>query len=996
MSTHSEFSYCLHLSVLSSLAVAQPLYDLLSRYPEFFVARHSRPTDILLLVLFLTLLLPLFFVVVERIGGELDGRLQRLFRAIFLTLVLAIIALQVLQRIPGIPGLLQIAGALLVASSLCALYVRSAQTRFYLTVLSPAIRLFPALFLFSSPLYRILSPHPSDRTFEALTGANTPVVLVVFDELPLVSLLDENRQIDPIRYPFFASLARDSHWFRNATSISDSTLVSITAILTGSYPEPEDPKLPLLVDHRWNLFTLLAGSHELRVFENGTQLSPTTESRQSLARRLSSLFWDLSLVYAHLILPSELTDGLPTITAGWKNFLDGGGDPAGNRKHKTEPEPEEPVRFDFSDRSQKFYQFVDSIAATEEPGFYFFHSMLPHRPWAFTPSGKQYLWRGSSAVKGLADGKWGDDEWLAIQAQQRHLLQTGFVDKLLGNLIAKLKQTNLYERSLIILTSDHGISFRQGEHMRRVTASNHAALTAVPLLVKTPHQKEGNVSDRNLETIDIVPTVAQVLGIDLPMKVDGHSAFDHTQHERATKRAFMGGSKKYVFDARDESKYESVARKLELFGSGAWDQLYHIGPNRALLGRKVSEIGWSQAADVQVAIKGEAFYARMQADVPFIPVNIEGRLSLNPPPSPGAQVAVAINGRVRASSQTSPLLAGGKIFSAMVPETAFQPGQNQVETFLVSKPDNRLRLLRVASASRRSYRISRLLEDKREILLAPDGEPITVTTKDPLGGVRAEINRTDSRVFLRGWAVDLRDSRPVRSILVFRNGELLESGATLVRRSDIAKRFESSELLESGFLFEFPAALFEDPPATEVRVFAISNSHTASELRYFAHHGAEWPFAPPRKAFAPSYRWGSKIEFGREGDAERYQEMGWGNPENNFTWSLGKRASLVLEVPRPRNPVLLEAEVVGLGGHRRVAKQRIGIRINRRKVGEWILRERKYKTHTASIPADVWKDSGPNVILFETPDAVSPAEIAPSRDKRILGLAFRSLRLTEL
>ena len=94
--------------------------------------------------------------------------------------------------------------------------------------------------------------------------------------------------------------------------------------------------------------------------------------------------------------------------------------------------------------------------------------------------------------------------------------------------------------------------------------------------------------------------------------------------------------------------------------------------------------------------------------------------------------------------------------------------------------------------------------------------------------------------------------------------------------------------------------------------------------------------------------------------------------------------------------MLLEAEVVGLGGHRRVAKQRIGIRINRRKVGEWILRERKCKTHTASIPADVWKDSGPNVILFETPDAVSPAEIAPSRDKRILGLAFRSLRLTEL
>ena len=386
----------------------------------------------------------------------------------------------------------------------------------------------------------------------------------------------------------------------------------------------------------------------------------------------------------------------------------------------------------------------------------------------------------------------------------------------------------------------------------------------------------------------------------------------------------------------------------------------------------------------------------MQADLPFIPVNIEGRLSVSPTPSRRTSVAVAVNGVLHGVSQTSPLLAEGKVFSAMVPETAFQPGQNQVETFLASKPSSRLRLLRVASASSRPHRISLAVEDKMESLVAPGEGPIPVTTKDLLGGVRAEINQTDSRIFMRDWAVDLRNSRPARSILVFRNGELVQSGTRFVERPDIAKRFESSDLLASGFYFEFPAVLFDDPGATEVRVFAVSSDNTASELRYFGHRGAAWPFALPRKAFAPSYRWGSKIEFGRKGDAEKYQEMGWGNPENNFTWSLGKRASLVLEVPRPRNPVLMEAEVVGLGGHRNVAKQRIEIRINRRKVGEWILRERKYQTQTVSIPNDVWKDSGPNVILFETPDAVSPAEIAPSRDKRVLGLAFRSLRFTEL
>ena len=303
-------------------------------------------------------------------------------------------------------------------------------------------------------------------------------------------------------------------------------------------------------------------------------------------------------------------------------------------------------------------------------------------------------------MRGLTGGTWADDEWLAIHAYQRHLLQTGFVDKLLGHLIARLKETDLYERTLIVLTSDHGASFRQGEYLRRVTESNFADLMAVPLLVKTPYQKEGFVSDRNVETVDILPTIAQVLGVDLPVEVDGRSALDHSQHERPTKSAFRGRGKKHVFDARDESKYESVARKLELFGSGAWEQLFQIGPYRTLLGRKVSEIGSSGEAEVQVEITGEVFYAGMQTDSPFLPVNVEGRFSSSLTPSRRTPVAVAVNGVLCALSQTSPLLAEGKVFSAMVPETAFHPGQNRVEVFLVSKPSSRLRLLRVASASR--------------------------------------------------------------------------------------------------------------------------------------------------------------------------------------------------------------------------------------------------------------------------------------------------------
>ena len=54
----------MHILVLWGLVVAQPLFDLLSRNPEFFIVRHSQAIDVFLLTLVLTFVLPAFLVAV--------------------------------------------------------------------------------------------------------------------------------------------------------------------------------------------------------------------------------------------------------------------------------------------------------------------------------------------------------------------------------------------------------------------------------------------------------------------------------------------------------------------------------------------------------------------------------------------------------------------------------------------------------------------------------------------------------------------------------------------------------------------------------------------------------------------------------------------------------------------------------------------------------------------------------------------------------------------
>ena len=100
-----------------------------------------------------------------------------------------------------------------------------------------------------------------------------PVVMVVFDELPLTSLLDGRGRIDPVRYPNFAALARDSTWYANATTVSDSTKLAIPSILDGRLPTVGMPATHR--GHPRNVFTLLHGrGYRLKVQEEATSLCP--------------------------------------------------------------------------------------------------------------------------------------------------------------------------------------------------------------------------------------------------------------------------------------------------------------------------------------------------------------------------------------------------------------------------------------------------------------------------------------------------------------------------------------------------------------------------------------------------------------------------------------------------------------------------------------------------------------------------------------------------
>ena len=66
----------LHLFVLSSFAVAQPIYDLVGSNAEFFVAHRAGPGTIAAFVLALSVGLPALLVLIEALALLASARLQ--------------------------------------------------------------------------------------------------------------------------------------------------------------------------------------------------------------------------------------------------------------------------------------------------------------------------------------------------------------------------------------------------------------------------------------------------------------------------------------------------------------------------------------------------------------------------------------------------------------------------------------------------------------------------------------------------------------------------------------------------------------------------------------------------------------------------------------------------------------------------------------------------------------------------------------------------------
>ena len=677
------------LFALTGLAIAQPVLDVTGRSPDMFLFRRADRLDIVLLVVGVTLLPALTIWVVEELVGLVSGTVRRHLHLVAITGLFTLLAVEVVKATTDLRGLglavIASAGGLLGG----LLYASLSWPRLWLRFLTPAPLVFALLFLLVSPTSALVLPARAPSAPDPLTvptsGDRPPVVMILFDEFPLSSLLDSKGRIDRRVYPNFAALADQSTWYRNATGVAGYTPWALPAMLTGNYPA--EARAPSYTEYPDNLFTLLGRYYDVKAYETISQLCPprncTSFTGNVDQSGLRAVVGDSARVLKEILQPYDAAFD-PAL------FVDQAQPRDADLRSKAAAAAQ--FRFKQVGRNQpaRFNALLDGLRASDRPTLHFLHLLLPHQPWRYLPSGAEYNFE-------TFGGAFKSDRLpapLVELAHQQHLLQVAYTDRLVGQVMSKLKAEGLWDRSLVVMGADHGAGWIPGEHSRTLGQRNAPNLMWVPQFIKAPGQDGGVVDDRNWEQVDLLPTIADLVDIEVPWKMEGSSQTGRPTRTRTEKWWYDVPGRRQVRDGTSNWKVVLAGETDTLVrGSEGVRGLYRFGASADLVYRDPASVGPIGGEPATAVLDDGRLFETVEPGSGTVPALVSGRLTS---PPGGATVLVAVNGRIGGESRLFSERPGEPAtrFAVITPDFLWRSGdgRRQLQLYVVDRSGGQPRL----------------------------------------------------------------------------------------------------------------------------------------------------------------------------------------------------------------------------------------------------------------------------------------------------------------
>jgi len=229
---------------------------------------------------------------------------------------------------------------------------------------------------------------------------------------------------------------------------------------------------------------------------------------------------------------------------------------------------------------------VPWLESAEEPFFLFVHYFDPHAPYAAHPARVARLpsdfarAEAAERIAGLRKtlpGLRSDELVLALRNYQAEVLA---VDAAVGRLLAALAARGLADRTLVVVTADHGEGL--GQHGTLDHAPNiYEEQLRVPWLIRWPkHVPAGRRISQPVGLVDLAPTLAAAASLEFEGRCDGRSLLSALESGSvAAPRPIFGRRRNYPrpYQGHRGTLYFVRDRNWKLIrGTESEDELYDL------------------------------------------------------------------------------------------------------------------------------------------------------------------------------------------------------------------------------------------------------------------------------------------------------------------------------------------------------------------------------------------------------------------------------------
>jgi hypothetical protein len=271
------------------------------------------------------------------------------------------------------------------------------------------------------------------------------------------------------------------------------------------------------------------------------------------------------------------------------------------------------------------------------------------------------------------------------------LLQVQYADRQLGRIMTQLKSQGIWDKAIVFVTADHGFGFQAGHSMRGVANENLHETLWIPLFIKGPGMVPGQVSEQFVTSLDVLPTIADLLGARVPWEFAGRSILQGSSADPKALRIAKNPLNELKADVDgfvvvDVTPYYPKVLSYPAAGQGTDElRVFRNGPYASLVGTPAPTKPPAPTREwVDVSPPAEQRIAENNGTLPAF---IHGFTH-----PVGATIAISLNGTIVGIPSVAPT---GE-FYWLLPDSKFVAGVNEIAYWLVTGPESNPTLKRLS------------------------------------------------------------------------------------------------------------------------------------------------------------------------------------------------------------------------------------------------------------------------------------------------------------